>query len=182
MRNSESGLSATSASSENRSCTWLCAAVTIVSPASIVDPAESGTREAPRKAATSPTAKTTLPASPKATFAARTQANSTARRTNGPGRPFMVSLLLEETRRSLELIAHLHRADMARILEKLQVRCVVCVLILGANAPARADEIQRTQGQCQVAIAPGDFQEWNRCLIAAFDVADPGIDCPEGRR
>src|SRR5439155_20180360 len=179
MRNSESGLSATSASSEKRSCAWLCAAVTIVSPASIGDPAASGTRAAPRTAMTSPMAKTTLPACAKAALAASVHTKSVARRHPEPRRFFIV-LLPPGT--LLERIAQLHRADVARILVELEARCIVRVLVLATDTPARVDEIQRAQAQRQIAVAPRDLEQRDRRLVMAFDIAEAGVERPERRR
>src|SRR5215831_11564581 len=180
MRNSESGLSATSASSLKRSWAWLCAAVTMASPTSIGDPALNGTRADPRTATTSPTAKTTLPACASAALAASAPESPAARRTNRH-KPRCMSLPPVAARRLPEVIAQLHSADVTRILEELEIRCIVRVLVFHAHRPVRIDKVQRAQVERQVPVVARDVDERDRRLVPAVDVAHAGVERPERR-
>src|ERR1700681_4233591 len=136
MRNSESGLSATSASSAKRSCAWLCAPVTTVSPTLTGAPAVSRTRSVPRSAATSPTASSTFPAAcPNAAPAASRHSISVQTRSKNRARKLIKTLLFE-------FIAQLQRAYVPRILIDLEVGAVARVLVFFAHAPVGADQVE----------------------------------------
>src|SRR6202158_6201474 len=176
MRNSESGLSATSASSAKRCWAWLCAPVTTVSPTLTGAPAVSCTRSVPRSAATSPTASSIFPAGcPNAAPAASRHRTSAQSRSKDRVRKLIKALLFE-------FIAQLQRAHVARILVELEVGAVARVLVFRAHAPVGADQVERAQIRACIVVVPRDAEQRHGGLVVAIGVTDARVERPERRR
>src|SRR6185312_7730059 len=177
MRNSVSGLSATSASSAKRICAWLDAPVTTASPASTLVPAASLTRSAPRTATTSPTASTTRPACADATPAASASMSATMARatvTKAAWRGIGVLSLLE-------LIAQLDRHEVARVVVEREVRAVALVLVFEARAPVAVDEVERAERCDEVVVAARGVEERDVAVVVAAQVCEAGVERPQCR-
>src|ERR1700730_2365390 len=173
MRNSESGLSATSASSAKRIWAWLCAPVTMVSPTLTGAPAVSRTRSVPRSAATSPTASSIFPACcPNAAPAASRHRTSVQTRSKDRVRKLIKALLLE-------FIAQLQRAHVPRIFVELEIGAVARVLIFRAHAPVGADQVERAQIRACVVVVPRDAEQRHGGLVVAAGIADARVQRPE---
>src|ERR1700676_5775042 len=173
VRSSESGLSATSASSANRIWAWLCAPVTTVSPTLTGAPAVSRTRSGPRSAATSPTASSIFPAGcPNAAPAASRHRTSAQSRSKDRVRKLIEALLFE-------FIAQLQRAHVAVILEELEIGAVARVLVSRAHAPVGADQVERAQIRACIVVVPRDAEQRHGGLVVAAGIADARVQGPE---
>src|SRR5450631_2404255 len=169
MRNSESGLSATSASSAKRSCAWLCAPVTTVSPTLTAAPAVSLTRSVPRSAATSPTASSAFPAAcPNAPLAASRHRISVQTCSRDRVRKLIKALLFE-------FIAQLQRAYVPRIFIELEIGAVACVLVFRAHAPVGADQVKRAQIRACIVVVPRDVEQRNGGFVVAVGITCAGV-------
>src|SRR5450759_1448312 len=169
MRNSESGLSATSASSAKRICAWLCAPVTTVAPTFTAAPAINRTRSVPRSAATSPTASSTFPAAcPNAAPAASRHRMSVQTCSKDRVRKLIKALLFE-------FIAQLQHAHVPRIFVELEVGAVARVLVFRAHAPVGVDQVERAQIRAYIVIVPRDVEQRNGGFVVTVGITCAGV-------
>src|ERR1700676_3963425 len=169
MRNSESGLSATSASSAKRIWAWLCAPVTTVSPTLTGAPAVSRTRSVPRSAATSPTASSTFPASCANAPPAASRHRISVQTCSKDRLCKLIKALL------FEFIAQLQRTYVARIFVDLEVGAVARVLVFCAHAPVGADQIECAQIRACIVVVPRDLEQRNGGFVVAVGITYAGV-------